>query len=124
MLFNLVADCFLVCLQCPAAAQALVQYVEWMVDHHLQQCRGLERFKFNPGSNIPGETPSHDKLCNYGGLREVMPLVETLLNLLKADKSPSGRLTTWTSRSLPSHVLWEGGKPVKTPEVLEKLRIR
>lgn len=91
-----------------------------MVTHHLRQCEHLTTFKYKKGSNsnIPRTKPIPEILGHYGGLREVMPYVETLLNILDTDPWREDKLKDVPS--LPRHVFWEDGTTIETSTVLEE----
>lgn len=88
-----------------------------MVTHHVEQYAVMRAYK-PPMGNIPRKRPETTKLGHCGGLREVIPLVEKLLNILDANKTRKKR------QRLPRCVFWKDGIISKTPEVLDILRIK
>lgn len=90
-----------------------------MVDHHLVQCKALNNVTSTTTNNVPRIKPKHDLLGHYGGLLEVMPHVEELLDILDTDYLRRKRKLQDISR-LPAKVYWEDGIETETTEVLEK----
>lgn len=77
---------------------------------------------FAKDGNIPRSRPVTDKLGHLGGLLEVMPCVERLLDILDHDCfSHEKKKKKLHYTPLPREVIWEDGEKKETVWVLDNV---